>query len=103
MGLMLLDVIPGLKIMGAEYMDITLLEGTEHEYLLADDGSVPRVEAGPMLDICKDKEEEASTVKTTKALNEETKEAAEEINESNPAAEKLFNIRNPLPQKASVH
>merc|ERR1712060_464412 len=69
--LMLLDVIPGLKIMGAEYMDITLLEGTEHEYLLADDGSVPRVEAGPMLDICKDKEEEqASTVRTTKALNE---------------------------------
>jgi len=102
--LMLLDVIPGLKIMGAEYMDITLLEGTEHEYMLADDGSVPRVEAGPVLEIFKEKDEElASTVKTTKALNEERTEATEEINESKPVAEKLFNIRNPLPQKASAH
>ena len=85
-------------------MDITLLEGTEHEYMLADDGSVPRVEAGPVLEICKEKDEEqASTVKTTKARNEERKEATEEINESKPVAEKLFNIRNPLPQKASAH
>ena len=102
--LMLLDVIPGLKIMGAEYMDISLLEGTEHEYLLADDGSVPRVEAGPILEISKEnEEEEATTVKTTEALSEERKQVTEESNESKPVAEKLFNIRNPLPQKASVH
>merc|ERR1712226_358419 len=99
--LMLLDVIPGLKIMGAEYMDISLLEGTEHEYLLADDGSVPRVEAGPILEMSKENEEEKATkVKTTEALDEERKQVTEE---SNPVAEKLFNIRNPLPQKASVH
>jgi len=100
--LMLLDVIPGLKIMGAEYMDITLLEGTEHEYLLADDGSVPRVEAGPVLEMSKEKEEEqASTVKATEALNEDRKET-DKKDRSESVTEKLFNIRNPLPQKASV-
>jgi len=91
--LMLLDVIPGLKIMGAEYMDITLLEGTEHEYLLADDGSVPRVEAGPVLEMSKEKEEEQTTAVKEEALNQERK-----VTESEPVAEKLFNIRNPLPQ-----
>merc|ERR1711971_1276789 len=95
--LMLLDVIPGLKIMGAEYMDVTLLEGTEHEYLLADDGSVPRVEAGPVIEMSKEKEEEVKE----KALHEEV---TEEKHESKPIAEKLFNIRNPLPEKeVSVH
>lgn len=96
--LMLLDVIPGLKIMGAEYMDITLLEGTEHEYLLADDGSVPRVEAGTVLEMSQEKEEEqASTVKATEALKE-----TDEKDRGETVTEKLFNIRNPLPQKASV-
>merc|ERR1711972_68322 len=93
--LMLLDVIPGLKIMGAEYMDITLLEGTEHEYLLADDGSVPRVEAGPILEMSKEKEEEQVTaaVKTAEALNIENNVTGES-DASKPVTEKLFNIRN---------
>jgi len=35
--LMLLDVNPKLKIVGAEYMDLKLLEGTEHQDLLSED------------------------------------------------------------------
>ncbi len=35
--LMLLDVNPKLKIVGAEYMDLKLLEGTEHQKLLSED------------------------------------------------------------------
>jgi len=45
--LLLLDVIPKLKIEGADYLDMALLEGTEHEHLVLDDiGSNPRIEAG---------------------------------------------------------
>ncbi len=45
--LLLLGVLPNLKIEGAEYMDLELLKGTEHEHLLLDDsGNHPRLEAG---------------------------------------------------------
>jgi len=44
--LLLLDVLPKLKIEGADYLDLSLLEGTEHEHLMLDDGSVPKLEAG---------------------------------------------------------
>jgi len=43
--LLLLDVFPKLRIVGAEYMDTKLLEGTEHSYLLADD-FIPKIESG---------------------------------------------------------
>jgi len=50
--LMLLDVLPKLKIEGADYLDMSLLEGTEHEHLLLEvDGSPPRLEAGDITDI----------------------------------------------------
>ena len=100
--LMLLDVIPGLKIMGAEYMDMTLLEGTKHEYLLTDDGSVPRVEAGQMLEVSNLEEEQVTSDRMVESLNAERKVAQEE-NEIQPDAEKLFNIRNTAPPRASVH
>ena len=35
--LMLLDVLPKLKIVGPEYMDLKLLEGTKHQHLLSED------------------------------------------------------------------
>jgi len=38
--LMLLDILPKLKIVGAEYMDLKMLEGTEHQYLL-DENFIP--------------------------------------------------------------
>ena len=45
--LMLLDVLPNLKIEGADYMDMALLEGSEFEHLKLDDtGSYPRLEHG---------------------------------------------------------
>ena len=48
--LMLLDVIPGLKIEGAEYLDMELLEGSQHEHLMLDDaGSHPKLEAGDLI------------------------------------------------------
>jgi len=48
--LMLLDVIPGLKIEGAEYLDMELLEGSQHEHLMLDDaGSHPKLEAGDQI------------------------------------------------------
>merc|ERR1712098_80900 len=50
--LMLLDVLPKLKIEGADYLDMSLLEGTEHEHLLLEvDGSPPKLEAGDITDI----------------------------------------------------
>jgi len=92
--LMLLDVIPGLKIMGADYMDITLLEGTKHEHLLADDGSVPRVAAGQVLQVSQEEKDahipDISSVETTDNVKEAKRE-------SEPVVEQLFNIRNPSP------
>ena len=45
--LMLLDVMPGLQIVGADYLDLELLEGTDHAGLLEDVGfSSPRLESG---------------------------------------------------------
>lgn len=44
--LLLLDVNPKLKIVGADYLDLKLLEGTEYESLLLDDGSAPLLDAG---------------------------------------------------------
>ena len=35
--LMLLDVLPDLEIVGVDYLETVLLEGTEHEHLLGDD------------------------------------------------------------------
>lgn len=50
--LLLLDVLPNLKIEGAEYLDMTLLEGTEFEGLMLDDvGSLPRIEAGEIEEV----------------------------------------------------
>lgn len=43
--LLLLDVNPNLKIIGAEYLDTKLLEGTQFEYLLQDDW-IPKLETG---------------------------------------------------------
>jgi len=43
--LLLLDVNPELRILGAEYLDLKLLEGTEHAYLLEDD-FIPKLDAG---------------------------------------------------------
>jgi len=43
--LMLLEVLPNLNIQGADYMETSLLEGTQHEYLLEED-FVPRIPAG---------------------------------------------------------
>lgn len=44
--LMLMDVNPNLKIVGVDYIDKTLLEGTEHEHLLLDDGAFLSIEPG---------------------------------------------------------
>jgi len=45
--LMLLDVMPGLQIVGADYLDLELLEGTNHAGLLEDVGfASPRLESG---------------------------------------------------------
>ena len=45
--LMLLDCLPGLKIEGADYMDMELLEGSQHQHLMLDDiGSSPKLESG---------------------------------------------------------
>ena len=45
--LMLLDVIPGLKIEGADYLDMELLEGSQYQHLMLDDaGSHPKLEPG---------------------------------------------------------
>jgi hypothetical protein len=49
--LMLLDVLPNLKIVGAEYLDMSLLKGTEWEHLLLDDGSFPRLEPGEVQEV----------------------------------------------------
>jgi len=43
--LMLLDALPKLKIIGAEYMDLKLLEGTQYQHLL-DDDFIPRLASG---------------------------------------------------------
>ena len=49
--LMLLDVLPNLKIEGADYMDMELLEGSEFEHLMLDDsGSYPRLEHGEVVE-----------------------------------------------------
>jgi len=47
--LLLLDVFPKLRIVGAEYLDTKLLEGTEHQHLLEDD-LIPRIESGLTVD-----------------------------------------------------
>ena len=45
--LMLLDCLPGLKIEGADYLDMELLEGSQYEHLMLDDiGSSPKLEPG---------------------------------------------------------
>merc|ERR1719343_1589448 len=45
--LMLLDAIPGLKIEGAEYLDMELLAGSQYEHLMLDDlGSAPQLQPG---------------------------------------------------------
>ena len=45
--LMLLDCLPNLKIEGADYLDMELLEGSQFEHLMLDDiGSSPKLEAG---------------------------------------------------------
>jgi len=44
--LLLLDIFPNLKIIGAEYFDTKLLEGTQYEHLLEDDW-IPKLETGP--------------------------------------------------------
>jgi len=44
--LLLLDVNPKLKIIGADYIDTKLLEGTEFENLCLDDGSPPLLNEG---------------------------------------------------------
>ena len=44
---MLLDCLPNLKIEGADYLDMELLEGSQYEHLMLDDiGSSPKLEAG---------------------------------------------------------
>lgn len=43
--LLLLDVLPKLKIVGAEYMDLKLLEGTDYQYLM-DEDYIPRLTEG---------------------------------------------------------
>ena len=43
--LLLLDVLPNLKIVGAEYMDLKLLEGTQYQYLM-DEDYIPRLMDG---------------------------------------------------------
>ena len=43
--LMLLDALPKLKIIGAEYMDLKLLEGTQYQHLL-DEDYIPRLASG---------------------------------------------------------
>lgn len=43
--LLLLDVFPDLKIIGAEYLDLKQLENTEHAYLLEED-YIPKLESG---------------------------------------------------------
>jgi len=54
--LMLLEVLPNLKIEGADYMDPTLLEGTEFEHLMLDDtGTHPRLEPGQLESIEEEK------------------------------------------------
>jgi len=54
--LMLLEVLPNLKIEGADYLDPTLLEGTEFEHLMLDDsGSNPRLEPGQLESLEKEK------------------------------------------------
>ena len=56
---MLLDVLPNLKIEGADYLDLTLLEGTEFEELLLDDtGSYPRLEPGEADDVTEDNQKQ---------------------------------------------
>ena len=43
--LLLLDVFPNLRIVGAEYMDTKLLEGTEFSHLL-EENFIPQIEPG---------------------------------------------------------
>jgi hypothetical protein len=43
--LMLLDILPKLKIIGAEYLDLKLLEGTKHQHLLNAD-FIPKLPSG---------------------------------------------------------
>merc|ERR1719431_1025319 len=52
--LLLLDVLPNLKIVGADYLDMSLLEGTQWEHLLLDDGSLPRLESGKEKEVSED-------------------------------------------------
>lgn len=47
--LLLLDVNPKLKILGADYIDVKLLEGTEHENLLLDLSGAPLLDSGAEL------------------------------------------------------
>ena len=43
--LLLLDIFPNLRIVGAEYMDTKLLEGTEFSHLL-EENFIPKLEPG---------------------------------------------------------
>jgi len=43
--LLLLDIFPDLKIIGADYLDLKLLENTEHAYLLEED-YIPKLPSG---------------------------------------------------------
>lgn len=52
--LLLLDVLPNLHIVGADYLDMSLLEGTQWEHLLLDDGSLPRLESGKAKEVSED-------------------------------------------------
>ena len=57
--LMLLEVLPNLKIEGADYMDTALLEGTEFEHLILDDtGSHRRLEPGELEHIVTENEKD---------------------------------------------
>merc|ERR1719348_2063344 len=58
--LLILDVLPKLKIEGADYLELELLEGTEHEHLLLDDDSPLKLEPGEIQQI---KDEELKTAK----------------------------------------
>ena len=58
---MLLDVLPNLKIEGADYLDLDLLEGTEFEHLMLDDaGSHPRLEPGEVESVTEEIEKQKS-------------------------------------------
>lgn len=93
--LMLLDVIPGLKIQGAEYLDLSLLEGTEHQHLLEDEG-VPRVGPGVQREVQEEREAREEQVVWQQKV-EEVREKEQSQSQEQP----IFNIRNPVAGKAA--